>query len=153
MNVEQWLGKDNTLGVDIWKKKYQHNKENFDEWLDRISNNDLALRNLILEKKFLFGGRILANRGLADRGKKITYSNCYVNAAPLDSIESIFDCGKQLARTYSYGGGCGISISKLRPNGAKVNNAAESTSGATSFLDFFSMVTEVIGQSGRRKIK
>jgi len=149
MKVEQWLGEDNVLGADIWHKKYQHGEETFDEWLDRIAKGDLGLRSLIMEKKFLFGGRILANRGLADKGKKITYSNCYVDTVD-DSIESIFDCGKRLARTYSYGGGEGIDISKLRPSGAQVNNAAESTSGATSFMEFFSMVTHIIGQSGRR---
>jgi len=150
MRVEQWLGEDNVLGIDIWQKKYRHGEETFDAWLDRIAKDDIALRSLIMEKKFLFGGRILANRGLADKGKKITYSNCYVIEAPEDNIESIFNCGSKLARTYSYGGGCGIDISKLRPNGSKVNNAAESTSGATSFMEFFSMVTQVIGQAGRR---
>jgi ribonucleoside-diphosphate reductase alpha chain len=55
-----------------------------------------------------------------------------------------------LARTYSYGGGCGINISNLRPSGATVNNAAKTTSGPVSFMDLYSSVTGVIGQSGRR---
>ena len=37
MTVEEWLGKDNVLGQDIWKKKYQYENETFDEWLDRVS--------------------------------------------------------------------------------------------------------------------
>lgn len=77
--------------------------------------------------------------------------NCYVIDSPSDSIESIFDCAKKLARTYSYGGGCGIDISKLAPRGAKVRNAAKETSGSVSFMDLFSMVTGLIGQNGRRK--
>lgn len=47
--------------------------------------------------------------------------------------------------------GCGIDISKLRPKNAIVHNAAKSTSGAVSFMDFYSYVTGLIGQSGRRK--
>ena len=47
---------------------------------------------------------------------------------PRDNIESIFDCAKKLARTYSYGGGCGVDISKLSPRGARINNAAKETS-------------------------
>ena len=72
------------------------------------------------EKKFLFGGRILSNRGLDKLGRKVTYSNCYVIEPPKDEIESIFDCAKKLARTYSYGGGCGVDISQLSPKGAKL---------------------------------
>ena len=77
-------------------------------------------------------------------------SNCYVIEPPQDEIESIFECAKKLARTYSYGGGCGIDISLLSPRGARINNAAKETSGAVSFMDLYSLVTELIGQNGRR---
>lgn len=148
MFVEEWLGKENQLGIDIWKKKYQRNGESFEGWLERVSGGDADVAELIADKKFLFGGRILSNRGIDD--EKVTYSNCYVISSPEDNIESIYDTAKKLARTYSYGGGCGIDISKLAPCGAKVNNQAKSTSGAVSFMDTFSQVTEQIGQNGRR---
>lgn len=150
MDVKEWLGKDNELGISIWERKYKNGNETFDEWLDRISNGDQKVRKLIVEKKFLFGGRILANRGLAKDGKKISYSNCYVCTPPEDNLESIFDCAKKLARTYSYGGGIGIDLSKLAPNGAKVRNAAKESSGAVSFMDLYSLVTGLISQNGRR---
>ena len=149
MTVQEWLG-DNQLGIDIWTKKYRYNNETFDEWLDRVSGGDEDVRKLIKEKKFLFGGRILSNRGLDKKGEKVTYSNCYVMTPPDDNIESIFDCAKKLARTYSYGGGCGIDISKLAPRGAKVTNTAKETSGSVSFMDLYSLVTGLIGQNGRR---
>ena len=147
MTVQEWLG-ENKLSLDIWNNKYRYNEESFDEWLDRVSGNSAEVRQLIVEKKFLFGGRILANRGITDR--KLTYSNCYVLPAPQDNIESIFETAGKLARTYSYGGGVGIDVSNLRPKGASVNNAAKTTSGSTSFMDFFSYVTGLIGQEGRR---
>ena len=150
MRVEEWLGADNQIGIDIWHKKYQNGNESFDEWLDRVSGGDKAIRSLIKEKKFLFGGRILANRGLNKNGEKVTYSNCYVIAPPEDSIESIFECASKLARTFSYGGGCGIDLGKLAPRGAKIHNTAKETSGAVSFMDLYSMVTGLIGQCGRR---
>lgn len=150
MQLAEWLGEDNQLGQDIWHQKYQYDDETFEEWLSRISNNDTELMQQIREKKFLFGGRILANRGLAHEGRKITYSNCYVVSPPQDSIESIFETATKLARTYSYGGGCGVDISKLSPKGAKIHNAAKETSGAVSFMDLYSLVTELIGQNGRR---
>ena len=147
MTEQEWLG-NNQLSLDIWHKKYQINNENFEEWLDRVSGGNSYIRQLIKNKKFLFGGRILASRGVTDR--KVTYSNCYVIAPPNDNIESIFETGRKLARTYSYGGGCGIDISNLRPKNAVVHNAAKSTSGAVSFMDFYSYITGLIGQSGRR---
>lgn len=150
MTVQEWLGKDNKLGIDIWTNKYQFENETFDEWLNRISNGNEDVKKLILEKKFLFGGRILSNRGLDKKGIKTTLSNCYVIAPPEDNIESIFECASKLARTYSYGGGCGIDISKLAPRGAKVRNTAKETSGSVSFMDLYSLVTGLIGQNGRR---
>lgn len=150
MTVQEWLGKDNQLGIDIWEKKYRYNNETFDEWLDRVSGHNETVKQLIIDKKFLFGGRILSNRGLEKQGKKVTYSNCYVIDPPNDSIESIFECASKLARTFSYGGGCGIDISKLAPRGARVRNAAKETTGSVSFMDLYSLVTELIGQNGRR---
>ena len=146
MNLEQWLGTQ--LGQDIWEKKYQQNGESLDQWLDRVSGGNEDIKQLIVDKKFLFGGRILASRGITDR--KVTYSNCYVLPRVEDSIEGIYDTAKHLARTFSYGGGVGIDISDLRPKGSPVNNAAKTTSGAVSFMDTFSQVSSVIGQAGRR---
>lgn len=150
MTVQEWLGAENQLGQDIWERKYRYENETFDEWINRVSGGNSEIVNLIKEKKFLFGGRILANRGLENKGRKISLSNCYVIEPPEDNIESIFDCAKKLARTYSYGGGCGVDISKLSPRGAKVNNAAKETTGSVSFMDLYSMVTGLIGQAGRR---
>lgn len=150
MTLDEWLGHDNQIGKDIWTNKYRFKDETFDEWINRISGGNKNIAELIRQKKFLFGGRILANRGLENKGRKISLSNCYVIEPPEDNIESIFDCAKKLARTYSYGGGCGVDISNLAPRGAKVNNAAKETTGSVSFMDLYSMVTGLIGQSGRR---
>ena len=150
MTLDEWLGHDNQIGKDIWTNKYRFKDETFDEWINRISGGNKNIAELIRQKKFLFGGRILANRGLENKGRKISLSNCYVIEPPEYNIESIFDCAKKLARTYSYGGGCGVDISKLAPRGAKVNNAAKETTGSVSFMDLYSMVTGLIGQSGRR---
>ena len=150
MTVQEWLGKDNKLGQDILERKYQFNGETFDQWIDRVSGGNEEVKQLIKDKKFLFGGRILSNRGLEDKGVKTTLSNCYVIEPPSDSIESIFDCAKKLARTFSYGGGCGVDISNLAPRGATVRNAAKTTTGSVSFMDLYSLITGLIGQNNRR---
>ena len=144
MEISEWL--DNQLSIDIWNKKYRYNNESLDEWFNRVSGGNSDIKRLIKEKKFLFGGRILSNRGIPTNG---SLSNCYVLSVE-DSIEDIYKCCSEMARTYSYGGGVGIDISKLRPRGAKVNNSAKTTSGAVSFMKTFDTVTSVIGQNGRR---
>lgn len=149
ITLQQWLNNDK-LAIDIWNRKYKHNDETFEQWLDRVSGGNEDIKRLIVEKKFLFGGRTLANRGLYKEGKKVTYSNCYVLESPEDSIEGIFKTASEMARTFSYGGGVGISLDTLRPNGAKVNNTAVETTGSVSFMDLYSKVTEIIGQRGRR---
>lgn len=140
----------NDLQRDIYEKKYRFEDESFDEFLERVSNSNEFIKKAIRDKRFLPAGRILANRGLQNYGRKVTFSNCYVLPKTEDSIESIFDTAKHMAKTYSYGGGVGVNLSKLRPKGAKVNNAANSTTGAVSFMELYSLTTSLIGMRGRR---
>lgn len=152
MNEVTWLGKENEVGINILRGKYFYEDETFDQWIDRVSAGNETVKDLILKKRFLFGGRILASRGLSREkvGVNRSLSNCYVLSRPEDNIESIFDCGKQMARTFSYGGGVGIDISNLAPRGAYVRNAAKKSSGAVSFMDLYSTITGLIAQEGRR---
>ncbi len=147
MTIQEWLNNEE-LPITIWEKKYRNGDENFEQWLDRVSGNNKEVKELIREKQFIFAGRILSNRGV--KGRKLTLSNCYVVTPPEDNLESIFEAGSKMARTFSYGGGCGLDVSNLRPKGADVNNAAKTTSGTTSFMDFYSYITGLIGQEGRR---
>ncbi len=102
---------------------------------------------LMEDFKFVPGGRILFGAGSK---VKSTLINCYFIPIKEDSIEGIFQCATEMARTYSYGGGVGTDISILRPRGSPVNNAAITSTGSVSFMELFSTVTGLIGQSGRR---
>ncbi len=148
INLEDWLG-DSQLGTDIINKKYLQQNETFMDWAERVSGGNQDVKRLFIEQKFIPAGRILSNRGLNNKGIKSTLSNCYVLTVE-DSIESIYQCCSNMARTYSYGGGVGIDISKLRPAGAIVHNSAKTTTGAVSFMKTFDVVTGTIGQHGRR---
>lgn len=138
------------LQRDIYEKKYRFRSESFHDFLERVSGGNPAIKKAIANKAFMPAGRILAGRGLSEHGKKVTLSNCYVMPQVEDNIESIYDTAKWMARTYSYGGGVGLTLNKLRPKGAKVNNAAATTTGAVSFMDLYSMTTSLIGMRGRR---
>ena len=49
MIVEEWLGKDNKLGADIWHNKYHNDNETFDQWLNRVSAGDEKLKRQIID--------------------------------------------------------------------------------------------------------
>lgn len=154
--MEHWAMTE--LQSSILDKKYNYKQQETSEmWLDRVSGGNQIIRERIVNKEFLFGGRILSNRGLDKLyGKKVTYSNCYVLQPPTDSIwdenndTTIWATAGKMARTYSVGGGVGISLRKLRPRGTEVNNNARTSTGAVSFMPLYSTTTKTIGQEGRR---
>ena len=49
MKIEEWLGQDNQLGMDIWKNKYCQDGEDFEQWLERISGGNREIAQLIRE--------------------------------------------------------------------------------------------------------
>ena len=88
--------------------------------------------------------------GIGNNFVNVSLSNCVVVESPEDSMSGILDSGKELANLYKNRCGVGIDISTLRPEGSPVNNAAKTTTGAWSFADFYSYVTRMVGQFGRR---
>jgi len=102
----------------------------------------------LYEGRFVSGGRVLAGAGDLYRVK--TLANCFVTKIDHDDIDSIYKAAFECARTYSYGGGIGVDISSLRPKDSVVHNAADSSTGAVSFMELYSLTTGLIGQSGRR---
>ena len=102
----------------------------------------------LYEGRFVSGGRVLAGSGDLYRIK--TLANCFVSKIQYDDIDSIYEAAFECARTYSYGGGIGVDISCLRPKDSLVHNAADSSTGAVSFMELYSLTTGLIGQSGRR---
>lgn len=148
MTVQEWIGEDNSLGQDIWEKKYRFNNESFDEWLDRVSGGDKELRKLIKEKKFLFGGRTLANRGTGKRG---SFSNCYSRGFIEDNLDDIMQANSDIAKTFKAQGGQGISLSKLRPKGCGINHGQFKSDGIIPFMEIYNRTTESISQGGSRK--
>lgn len=147
MTVKDWLGENNQLGQDIWQRKYRHNNESFEEWLDRVSAGDNELRKLIIEKKFLMGGRTLANRGLNNTGSLF---NCYSRGYIEDDYYDIMDAAKDIGITFKAQGGQGISLTKLRPKGTPIKSEYYSD-GIVPFMKIFNEVTAGTSQGGARK--
>jgi len=172
--------KNDELAYDAWRSKYQLNNETLEEFFIRIAREFDRLDNFpqclkldedkfkklspygqsrIKEDKYelflgLFkdfkyiipGGSVLAGIGGT---KPVSLSNCFVLETD-DSIEPIFDTAKAMAQIYKRRGGVGVDLSSLRPRGAGVNNAANTTSGIVPFMELYSQTTNTIGQEGRR---
>lgn len=77
-------------------------------------------------------------------------SACFV--LPLeDSIPDIMETARQIALVQRAGGGTGIDLSKLRPQGSIVASSGGTTDGPLSFLRMLSGVTNAIQQGAFRR--
>ncbi len=165
---ENYLGQ-NELAENIYKKKYflkdlegTPMEERPEDVFSRISAFMASMEPNRQKQKqvaedfyrdlyaghWIAGGRVLAGAGDLYRLK--TLANCFVAEIADDDIESIYKAARECARTYSYGGGVGVDITPLRPEKSVVHNAADTSSGAVSFMELYSQTTGLIGQSGRR---
>lgn len=146
MTVEQWLN-NNKLAISTWKKKYQFQGESFEQWLDRISDGNQELRKLIFEKKFFFGGRILANLN-THTGQGI--SNCLTEAYVEDNLIDIMQTATNLALSYQKEAGVGVCLSKIRPKGAKIGSKGIAD-GVIGFLKIYDAITSNISRGNERR--
>lgn len=142
----KWLN-ENRLSYDIWEKKYRFNNESFDEWLDRLANGDDKVRKMIFEKKFLYGGRILAN---LNTETKQGVSNCVTAGYVGDSLDDIMDTAKDLAMSYKKEAGVGVCLSMIRPKGARIGDKGVSD-GVIGFLKIYNTITENISRGNQRR--
>lgn len=138
---------DNDDRQDLILSKYLVPGEDKKAFIKRIAFGKSSLEKIFRHKEAIFGGRNLYAIG---RDGNITGSNCYVVKDPEDSLESIYQVDYQIARTYSYGGGQGMNLSKIRPKGAKVNNSSNTTPGVMVFAEKYSHTTLNTQQDNRR---
>ena len=113
-----------------------------------LSENDVY--ELIKEYKYiLFAGRPMAGIGVDDA---VSISNCFVVGKPgMDSYGTIATIDQEIMQLSKRGGGVGTDLSDFRANGAKVHNAARTSSGPVEICATrFSNTIREVGQNGRR---
>lgn len=160
---------DESLAEIVAKKKYYQPGETWESLCERVVDyviqgavisasaakrnpcqGDLdfwreAYLGILRSKKFMPGGRILANAGTGTRN----LANCFILSVE-DSRKSIYGMLATVAEIHAQGGGCGIGFSNLREEGAKINSTGGEASGPLSFMQLYEMSADVIKQASRR---
>jgi ribonucleoside-diphosphate reductase alpha chain len=143
----------------IHAEKYRAPGESFRDAMSRIATalsdgpeHYHTFRNILLNQRFLPGGRIQAAAG-STRGT--TPYNCYVSATISDSFvdgqHSIMNCAIEAATTMRLGGGIGYDFSTLRPRGSEIKKLSSKSSGPISFMRIFNEVGLTTSSAGHRR--
>jgi ribonucleoside-diphosphate reductase alpha chain len=93
----------------------------------------------------------------AGSGRKISLCNCTTislgakrDDEEWDSLEAIIkNTAYTIAKCAAYRQGLGVDFSRLRPNGCKVLNSANQSTGAVHWMEFEDKIGYFVGQKGR----
>ena len=146
----------------VWHNKYRYGDEkSTEDTMRRVAKAVAAVEKdkeqkhyerqfseMLVNYKFLPGGRILANAGT---NRQTTLSNCYVMPTIPDSLDGICDVLHKSAMTLKAGGGVGMDFSTLRPRGAAVVGVDGVSSGAVSFMGLWDSMCATIMSAGARR--
>lgn len=104
--------------------------------------HEIAEQNIVPAGRVLFGAGSQAN---------VTYFNCYVMPYVHDSRGGIAKHREQVMEIMSRGGGVGTNGSTLRPKHALARGVNGRSSGAVSWLNDISGLTNLVEQGGSRR--
>jgi ribonucleoside-diphosphate reductase alpha chain len=140
--------------MNILQRRYfGENEKKWDDLVNRVIDNVIPhfdderkskLRDMILHRYFVPNSPCLVNAGKKDMG----LNACFVVDFP-DTIEGIYKTKLDFALVARKGGGCGTSLSKIRPEGAKVAGSTHGyAGGGIKFADTISHDAEALTQAG-----
>ena len=140
----------------ILKQRYFHESEsNWEQVADRVtdwvmgtSKNKEEFREMLRNTYFVPNSPALVNSGIKNGG----LSACFVIDFQ-DTIEDIYKTKLDFALIARKGGGCGTTLEKLRPEGAKVGGSTHGhAGGGVKFADTISHDAEALTQAGFRSM-
>lgn len=104
--------------------------------------HQIANLNIIPAGRVLFG---------AGSTSTVTYFNCFVMPNPADSRQGISRHREKVMEIMSHGGGVGTNGSSLRPRHTVALSVGGHSSGAVSWLNDLSQLTNLVEQGGSRR--
>lgn len=154
------LDKEKKLEDVVWLPKSYISKPleiYYEQIAKRVASNISAdeskeyteeLIHELKEKNIVPAGRILYGAGSK---KEVTFFNCYVMPMIQDSREGISKHRGQIMEIMSRGGGVGTNGSSLRPKDTVALSVGGKSSGAVSWLNDISQLTNLVQQGGSRR--
>lgn len=149
IEYEYYCKRKKRLYLNPWLKK-QLSSQGLEYYNTKLTFRKIYVAILSLLENFgpvILGGSMMASLGLQNYS---SISNCFVIGQPEDSINGINAKRAEQSNLMKRRGGVGKDLSLLRPRGARVHNAANTSTGAASFMNVDSEVTREIAQEGRR---
>ena len=147
----------NSVGMNILKQRYFLNTESsWEELVSRVVDNIFdehderyeLIKEMINNLYFLPNSPCLVNAGKDNGG----LFGCYVVDFP-DNIEGIYKTKLDFALIARKGGGCGTTLTKIRPKNSRVSKSSHGYAGGP--VDFYNTIChdmEVMTQSGFRSM-
>lgn len=152
------IGPTLPISEEVHAGKYRQPGEDYREMANRLAaalkDDDRhweALRDIILDMRFLFAGRIQAAIGAA---RTTTPFNCFVSGVIEDNFvesDGIMARATEAATTMRLGGGIGYDFSTLRPRGTRIASLDSNSSGPISFMEIFDAVGRTVSSAGHRR--
>lgn len=103
-------------------------------------------KQVMVEQRFMPGGRTLANSGTANN----QLANCFVMPMP-DDIEGIFESLKESSILKKYGGGVGFTFGHIRPKGDRVSTTSGAAAGPVALMQLINDASDIYLQAGKRR--
>ena len=143
--------------LEVCNKRYFEEGEGWEQCTERVARvvaqhekdykkHEADFQNILYNKLFLPGGRILRNAGR----EKGSLFNCF-HLPISDSIEGIGQFYKDALTLWSEGGGVGCNFSSLRPKDDPIIGKGGNSSGLVSFLIAGDHLSETIKSGGGRR--
>jgi len=142
----------------ILDKRYIHKDLGEDSWEDVVDRvlgyimpdrkDNFLYRQMLLERYFVPNSPTLVNAGTKIKG----LSACFVIPFE-DSIEGIAEAKYRFMKIAQKGGGCGTSLSNIRPEGTPVAGSTHATAGGpVSFYNTICEDMKAMTQAGFREM-
>lgn len=139
------------------KIKPSGQKESWSEACERVAENVMSkyvdrkivekVKKLMIDRKFLAGGRYYANAGL----KYPQINNCFLFDVEEDSRAGWADTCYKVVHSLMTGAGLGVHYSILRPEGAAVGGLGGQSTGPISLMHMVNELGRNIVQGGSRR--
>lgn len=147
----------NKFAHDIYLQKYSLDQaETWSDTCRRVvtavcgqlldSDTQEKIYKLMLERKFIPGGRYLYSSGRAMH----QVNNCFLFRAE-DSREGWADVMQKATASLMSGGGIGVDYSSLRPEGAKIKRTGGTSTGSIALMNMVNEAGRYIMQGGQRR--